>query len=345
MNKQTQATNMPSSQNKSELSPRESRVIGALLGVHAGDSLGATLEFKTHADIAREYPLGLREIVGGGPFRWSQGHATDDTDMTRGVLLAYHDYKAGDDVAHLAGDYFISWLQGDWPGRRPGSRPEDIGGATATGLMRYEQTQDPDRAGAGEGSAGNGSLMRCIPTGLFQRDPQKLVEESVRISKITHDDKRCTVACAAYNTIVSKLIDQVAPQEAIEAGLQVAETLEVGYGPVYQSIELGKSLNIATMAAEGPVPELGGRCSGYVLESLSLAIAAVLDTRSLEDIVVDVVRIGWDTDTNGAIAGGILGARDGAAAIPPQWRSVLQFGREFENTALSIFEKIAATAA
>jgi ADP-ribosylglycohydrolase len=265
--------------------------------------------------------------------------------MTRGVLLAYHDYKAGDDVAHLAGDYFISWLHGDWPGRRPGSRPEDIGGATATGLMRYEQTQDPDRAGAGEGSAGNGSLMRCIPTGLFQRDPQKLVEESVRISKITHDDKRCTVACAAYNTIVSKLIDQVAPQEAIEAGLQVAEILEVGYGPVYQSIELGKSLNIATMAAKGPVPELGGRCSGYVLESLSLAIAAVLDTRSLEDIVVDVVRIGWDTDTNGAIAGGILGARDGAAAIPPQWRSVLQFGREFENTALSIFEKIAATAA
>jgi ADP-ribosylglycohydrolase len=172
-----------------------------------------------------------------------------------------------------------------------------------------------------------------------------LVEESVRISKITHDDKRCTVACAAYNTIVSKLIDQVAPQEAIEAGLQVAEILEVGYGPVYQSIELGKSLNIATMAAKGPVPELGGRCSGYVLESLSLAIAAVLDTRSLEDIVVDVVRIGWDTDTNGAIAGGILGARDGAAAIPPQWRSVLQFGREFENTALSIFEKIAATAA
>ncbi|KAF5990572.1 hypothetical protein FBULB1_50 [Fusarium bulbicola] len=318
---------MPSPQTDSGLSPRESRVIGALLGVHAGDSLGATLEFKTHTDIAREYPLGLRDIVGGGPFRWSQGHATDDTDMTRGVLLAYHDYKDGDDIAQLAGDYFISWLHGDWPDRRPGSRPEDIGGATATGLRRYKQTQDPGRAGAGQGSAGNGSLMRCIPTGLFQRDPQKLVEESIRISKITHDDKRCTVACAAYNTIVSKLIDQVDPQDAIEAGLNVAETLEGGPGPVHKAIELGKSLNIATMASMGPAPELGGRCSGYVLESLSLAIAAVLDPRSLEDIVVDVVRIGWDTDTNGAIAGGILGARDGAGAIPPRWKSVLQFGQ------------------
>ncbi|KAF9767186.1 hypothetical protein IL306_000276 [Fusarium sp. DS 682] len=330
---------MTSPRRNTELSPRESRVIGALLGVHTGDSLGATLEFKTHTDIAHEYPLGLREIVGGGPFRWSPGHATDDTDMTRGVLLAYHDYKAGDDIARLAGDYFINWLRGEWPGRRPGSRPEDIGGATFDGLSKYKKTRDPDRAGAGEGSAGNGSLMRCIPTALFQHDPQKLVEESLRISKITHDDKRCTVACAAYNTIVSKLIDQVDPMEAIEAGLKVAETLEGASGPVCQAIELGKSLNVASMAEKGPPPELKGRCSGYVLESLSLSIAAALDPRSLEDIVVDVVRIGSDTDTNGAIAGGMLGARDGATAIPSQWRSVLQFGDEFENTALSILRK------
>ncbi|KAF4443730.1 hypothetical protein F53441_11372 [Fusarium austroafricanum] len=322
-----------------QLSPRESRVIGALLGVHAGDSLGATLEFKPHFQIASEYPRGLRAIVGGGPFRWSPGHATDDTDMTRGVLLAYRDYTAGDDVARLAGDYFINWFRGDWPYRRPGSRPEDIGGATFQGLQKFKETRDPDRAGAGEGNAGNGSLMRCIPTGLFQPDPEKLIEESQRISKITHDDKRCTVSCAAYNMIVSKLIDQVNPTEAIEAGLKVAETLEGTSGPVYQAIELGKSLNIATMAEKGPPSELKGRCGGYVLESLSLAIAAALDNRSLEDIVVDVVRIGWDTDTNAAIAGGILGARDGATAIPVQWRSVLQFGDEFETTALKILRE------
>ena len=35
------------------------------------------------------YPDGLRDIVGGGPFCWPAGHATDDTDLTRAVLLAY----------------------------------------------------------------------------------------------------------------------------------------------------------------------------------------------------------------------------------------------------------------
>jgi ADP-ribosylglycohydrolase len=334
---------MSSSKENIELSARESRVIGALLGVHSGDSLGATLEFESHEEIARLYPTGLRDIVGGGPFGWTAGHATDDTDMARGVLLAYHDHNClgvGDDVARLAGDYFIKWLRGDWPDRRPGTYPDDIGGATSTGLEIYEKTRDPDRAGAGEGNAGNGSLMRCIATGLFQPDPEKLIKESQRISKITHDDKRCTIACAAYNTIVSKLINQVNPAEAIKAGLSVSKTLErTSTGPVYEAIELGKSLDVAKMAKEGPPPELRGQLGGFVLGSLSLAIAALLDSRSLEDIVVDVVRIGRDTDTNAAIAGGLLGARDGLAGVPQHWRSILQFGDEFEEVALKLLRK------
>ncbi|KAM0560064.1 hypothetical protein ACHAPJ_004024 [Fusarium lateritium] len=333
---------MSEAQSDAHLSPRESRVIGALLGVHAGDSLGATFEFEPHTSIARHYPYGLRDIVGGGPFSWSPGDATDDTDMTRGVLLAYYDLQCrdlGDDIARLAGDYFVRWMRGDWPDRRPGSYPVDIGGATAKGLNKYKQTKDPDRAGAGPGSAGNGSLMRCVPTGLFQTDPDKIVEESQRISKITHDDERCTISCAAYNTIVSKLIDQASPADAIEAGLHVAEKLEGRSGPVCEAIELGKSLDVATLAEKGPRPELKGRCSGFVLESLSVAIASVRDTRNLVDVLVDVVRIGWDTDTNAAIAGGLLGARDGMAAIPSDWRSILQFGEEFESVALSLLRK------
>lgn len=322
-----------------KLSPRESRVIGALLGVHAGDSLGATVEFRPHNMIRKKYPNGLRDIIGGGSFGWPAGHATDDTDMTRGVLLAYHDRYHRDideDIGRLAGDHFLDWMNGNWPDRRKGSLPEDMGCATRNGLDNYEQTRDPDNAGSGQGQAGNGSLMRCIPTGLFQTDPEKIIEESHRISKITHDDRRCTISCAAYNTIVSKLINQVPVQEAIRAGRAVAEKLEGGEGVVYEAILLGEALDISRMAKEGPSSRLRGQGSGYVLESLSLAIAAILDSRSLEDIVVDIVSIGKDTDTNAAIAGGLLGARDGADAIPQRWRAVLQFGDEFEKKALDL---------
>jgi ADP-ribosylglycohydrolase len=116
-------------------------VLGALLGVHAGDALGAAVEFSSHAEIRARYPAGLREIIGGGPFDWPAGHATDDTDLTRAVLLAYLDPRA--DVVRSAADQMLAWLRGDWPGREIGSPPRDIGGATRIGLDRYTRSGDP----------------------------------------------------------------------------------------------------------------------------------------------------------------------------------------------------------
>ncbi|KAH7261658.1 ADP-ribosylation/Crystallin J1 [Fusarium tricinctum] len=316
---------------------RESRIIGALLGVHAGDSLGATLEFAPHDLIASDYPGGLREIIGGGLLSWSAGQATDDTDMTRAVLLAYRDVQPGQDIARLSAENFLKWEDGDWPGRELGSQPKDIGLAVADGLEKYRETQDPDNAGAGRGRAGNGSLMRCIPTGLFQTDLESLIIESERISRVTHDDKKCTVSCAAYNTIVSKLINGTSAADAIAAGQHVAVTLKSAQ--VNRAIELGKELGIATMAKKGASNKLKDSGGGFVLDSLSIAIAALLDKRGLEDVLVDVVRIGGDTDTNAAIAGGLLGARDGEAGIPLRWRTKLQFGEEFKTIALGLLRK------
>jgi ADP-ribosylglycohydrolase len=74
------------------------------------------------------------------------------------------------------------------------------------------------------------------------------------------------------------------------------------------------------------------------LQSLSVALAALLDPRPLDDVLVDVVRIGGDTDTNGAIAGGLLGARDGVDAIPQRWLDKLQFRREFEEIVAQILD-------
>src|SRR5262249_28933032 len=146
------------------------RIAGALLGVHAGDALGATLEFSSWSQIRDRYPAGLREIVGGGPFGWPAGHAADDTDLTRAVLLAYLDDEDGGDVVRAAADNMLAWLDGSWPGREPGSAPVDVGAATLAGLARYRRSRDPRAAGAGAGQAGNGSLMRCIPTALAIAD-------------------------------------------------------------------------------------------------------------------------------------------------------------------------------
>ncbi len=315
------------------LSPGQRRdlIAGGLLGVHAGDSLGATCEFQPWAEIRERYPDGLRDIVGGGPFDWPVGSATDDTDLTRAVLRGY--LSGADDVVRAAADQMVDWYEGRWPGRPPGRRPRDIGGATATGLENYRRTGDPRAGGAGAGQAGNGSLMRCVPTALVVDDRPRRIRESMEISAITHDDPRCTVGCAVYNEIAAVLLRGASAGTAAGAG--VATAYEQGVPEVAAAVERGMGLSLPRLVADGPggLP-YGG--TGFVLDSLSLAVTALLDPRRLEDVLVDVVRLGGDTDTNGAIAGGLLGLRDGAAAIPARWVERLQFATEFLSAAEGI---------
>jgi len=239
----------------------------------------------------------------------------------------------------------LDWFEGRWPGRTPGSRPRDVGGATRDGLTHYAAGRDPRRCGAGPGRAGNGSLMRCIATALAVADPRRRIRESAEISAVTHDDPRATLSCAAYNEMVVVLLDGGTPAAAVERGRQavgqaVTDAMTAAPGAdvtaaataVVEALEVGARLRPVDLAAEGPggLPDAGG---GFVLDSLSLAVAAVLDPRDLVDVLVDIVRVGSDTDTNAAIAGGLLGARDGAGALPAGWVQRLQFADEFRTAA------------
>jgi ADP-ribosylglycohydrolase len=58
---------------------------------------------------------------------------------------------------------------------------------------------------------------------------------------------------------------------------------------------------------------------GFVRVAFRLAFWHAEHTRSWRDAVVDVASRGGDSDTNAAIVGALLGARDGAAAIPAAW--------------------------
>jgi ADP-ribosylglycohydrolase len=312
---------------------RADRIAGALLGVHAGDALGATVEFSPWADIQVRFPDGFREIVGGGPFHWPAGHATDDTDLTRAVLLAY--LHPSVDVVETAAAHMVDWLEGRWPHRAVGQPPRDIGRATRAGLRRYQETGDPHHSGAGPGQAGNGSLMRCIPTALAVRDRERRIQESIDISSITHDDPRCTASCAAYNEMVAALLDGATPREAVDQGRNTAHELENSHTAT--AIAYGAQLKPAMLVRTGQT-FLEDDAAGFVLDSLSLAVAALLDERTLQDVLVDIVRLGNDTDSNAAIAGGLLGARDGVEAIPEQWLSVLQFAEEFLAAAKTLAE-------
>ncbi|HVT78422.1 MAG TPA: ADP-ribosylglycohydrolase family protein [Acidimicrobiales bacterium] len=291
-----------------------SRVLGGLLGVHAGDSLGATNEFASWAALAR----GPRQtgIVGGGAFNWRAGDATDDTDLTAAVLAAY---TAPDGFRlEVAADNMLAWYR---------RGPRDVGGTTAGGLRAYASTGDPRTSGVPKSPA-NGSLMRCIPTGLFRRGlddatTQQRRTESAEISAITHADPIAVGCCVFYNEVVAGLCAGLAPTAAIERARPFA-----GVYSVAEAVGRGEVLRLDDMVNHGPDGLLGGG-RGDARDALSLALAALLDPRPFTDTITDIAMLGGDTDTNAAIAGGLVGVRDGSDGIPAAWVEVLQYRDTF----------------
>lgn len=68
--------------------------------------------------------------------------------------------------------------------------------------------------------------------------------------------------------------------------------------------------------------------NGWVVPALQTAWWAITKTddsspEHLQHTLEMAVRAGGDTDTTAAIAGGLLGARWGASAVPARWRRIL----------------------
>ncbi len=273
------------------------RIAGGLLGVAAGDALGATLEFMSPAQIRRRHGV-HREITGGGPFGWRPGQGTDDTDLTWAVLAAYLEVPF---TLEKAADNMLDWYH---------SRPPDIGGATAEALARLLRTGDPRSSGATrESSCGNGSLMRCIPTALARRDPGVRRRELAEISAITHAHVQCTDSCLAYGEIVHALLEGAEVHDALAA----ARALNL-HPRVREALDIDPGL---------PVERL--RTSGYVIHSLGCAVWAIQQDASFEEVIVALVNRGDDADTTGAIAGGLVGVLLGVDAIPARWLRELEY--------------------
>lgn len=295
------------------LTPAE-RIGGALLGLAAGDALGATVEFCSPEEIHRRYGTHC-EISGGGAFGWRPGQGTDDTDLAYAVAATYA--GPGYSLAGVAAA-FLAWFDG---------RPRDVGGTTAAALRQLRQTGRPELSGHAvaqrPNSAGNGSLMRCLATGLARRDGRTRRVEAVEISAITHADRRCTQACVAYCDLVSLLVDGATPDHAVE---EILRSSTIG-ADVHQAI-----------AGAGELIGAELDTSGYVLATLQVGVWALLQRRSLEEVLVEVANLGGDADTTAAVAGGLLGARDGVGAVPARWANRL----EYRNSMLALVPALLA---
>lgn len=293
----------------------ESRYLGCLIGLACGDALGGSVEFRNRADIAREFPDGVRDILGGGPHSLEIGEVTDDTAMALGIARACT--ATGIDLDAVAAN-FLAWYR---------SRPKDIGISTRAALAYLDSGLAWDEAGerlqreSNSGVAGNGSVMRCAPIAMrFRSDPMRLRTYSIDVSRITHADPRATWGSVALNQGIAYLLDG-GPID----GLVGAATSGIGEARVVQALRDAESIGYDDVPSDG-----------YVLDTLTAAFWCILHRDSAEEAIITGVGMGLDTDTTGAVTGALAGAAYGMDAIPERWKAVIHHREELESLSRSL---------
>jgi ADP-ribosylglycohydrolase len=82
--------------------------------------------------------------------------------------------------------------------------------------------------------------------------------------------------------------------------------------------------------------------SGYVLHTLEASIWCLLTTKNYNEAVLKAVNLGSDTDTTGAVTGGLAGLLYGIENIPTNWIKQIARRDDIENLAEQLAEKIAS---
>jgi ADP-ribosylglycohydrolase/fructose-1,6-bisphosphatase/inositol monophosphatase family enzyme len=297
------------------------RAQGCLLGQLAGDALGSRVEFRSAEQIRRANPNGVRQIARSEVWGTLAGQPTDDSELA--LVLARSIVASGGYDREAAARAYVGWYH---------SGPFDVGNATGQALgspadagLREGRAATVAGEAADQHTQANGSLMRISPLAIwgYRRPLDQLADLARADSQITHPSVVCQEACAVYTVAIAHAIATGAEAKAIYAhALAWAEAN--GRAP--------SVLEAVRHAAEEKPANYEWQ-QGWVLIALQNAFYQLVNAPSLEEGVVQTVMAGGDADTNGAIAGALLGAVYGREAIPAQWRQMLRSCRPITGIA------------
>jgi len=286
------------------------RIAGVLLGTAVGDALGLPREGLSRRRAQR--------LFGPPPLNYSflfrRGMVSDDTEhacMTAQALL-HHDNDAAGFARSLAWRLRF-WLLG---------LPAGIGSATLRGILKLWIGFPPNRSGVW--SAGNGPAMRSPILGVCLGDDVDRLRAFVHASTcLTHSDPRAErgaflIALAAHygSRNDPKTIRAAAFLNAARMALSDADDrLLQLFACIEDHHQRGSDL-----AEFADALKLQHGVSGYIYHTVPVAVYAWLRwPGEFRRAVEEVIALGGDTDTTGAITGALAGATCGVAAIPKEW--------------------------
>lgn len=309
----------------------EDHIKSIIFGVAVGDALGVPVEFSSRERLV-EKPL--TDMIGFGTYNLPKGTWSDDSTMTFCLAESLLDEEF--DLKKLS-NRFINWV--DWGYWTPYGKLFDIGNTTRKAIDNLRTIENPENAGGShEADNGNGSLMRILPLILdIAKLPIPLTYSIIKsVSSLTHRHERSVNACFYYLTFARYII----LGHTKDSAYQLTNVTVKNEFKERQIID--KEFNEFKNILEGdlsslPIRKIRG--SGYVIHSLEASLWCLLSSNTYKEAVLKAVNLGEDTDTTGAITGGISALCFGYNSIPIDWVESLAKKSEIDDLVEKLISK------
>lgn len=286
-----------------------------IMGVIIGDALGCPVQFRSREEVERNPVKGMR---GFGTFNLPAGSWTDDGSMTLCTLASIKE-KNEIDLDDIM-SRFVRWFnKGEYT---PFGFPFDQGITCTNAIRNYERYRDTEICGGtSERANGNGALMRIMPVCLFalKYDTEEAIGAVHQVAGLTHNHIRGLIGCGLYYFMVKAIVKHSGSlKERLQRGL------DEGFTFYQKKADLGYYERLRDLEKLAEIPEDEINSSGYVVDSLEAAVWGLVTTETFEEALLKVVNLGDDSDTVGAICGGLAGLYYGYNAIPKEWLSEIK---------------------
>jgi ADP-ribosyl-[dinitrogen reductase] hydrolase len=296
---------------------------GMLVGLMVGDALGAPVEFGWSSTMIRSNWNGQMQ-----DHRIPKGHYTDDTAMA--LCLADSLLECGGYNSYDVMNKYYRWANTGYRASENDGKPaSDIGAQTASAIAMYTQQPVIRKNQPRHTGAGNGGIMRLAPAVIVSCDQP--VVDAMNFAKITSRETHFSEEADAGAEVFSAMLWQALRLDDKQKVVDVSKySTGETYDSVLQRAMFTKNLNDAT-----ELKDLGG----YVVDAIKIAVWGFLNFDRINQGMLEVIRLGGDTDTNAAIYGQLAGAYYGHGAIPNEWIVDLRHHNDIKLIANRLFEQ------
>ncbi|WP_156319245.1 ADP-ribosylglycohydrolase family protein [Secundilactobacillus paracollinoides] len=305
-------------------------ILGTLYGQAIGDAMGMPAELWPVGKIQNQF--GRITTFLDGPANndiarhFTKGQYTDDTHQALAILDALIETHWIPDQTALV-HHILTWAEAvhSWENNV-------LGPSSKAALTAIRKGEDPTPFTTTALTSGAG--MRIAPIGALFSPHQlpQLVDMVVQITRITHATDVALAGAAMIAGATCAAVDDQSWDQIIQVAL-AANDLAFQQGAPTWAARTHDRLRLALQLADQyRDDEVGFATAIYTLigtgtmvsESIPAAVAIAYFTRDVKRCALLCANLGGDTDTIGAMATAICGAKNGLHTISPDWITLIE---------------------